>query len=110
MIDFPTIISASVVLVGFLTGIASFLPKGLQEEWEAYMFFLLPPPILYLLTAVFSASENPFAITLFIFSTWVLIVMFTLLIVWKSVEIQHERKAKELLRKKSPSLWAQLDD
>ena len=110
MIDFPTVVSASVVLVGFLLGIASFLPKGLQEEWAAFMFFLLPPPLLFLLTTVLSASEDPLGVTLFIISTWVLMVMFTLLIVWKAVEMRHERKAKELLRRKSLFLWSLIDD
>jgi hypothetical protein len=110
MIDFPTIISASVILDGFLLGLANFLPKGLQEEWEAFMFFLLPPPILFLVTTALAATEDPFAITLFTFSTWFLVIMFTLLGAWKAVEIRHERRAKEILRRKSPSLWSQLED
>ncbi|MDA4127639.1 MAG: hypothetical protein OK452_10655 [Thaumarchaeota archaeon] len=108
MTDFSAIMQTSVTLAGFLIGVNAFLPKGLEEEWFAYAFFLIPSPVLFLVTAALAAYTNDLALSLFSDSIVVLIILFVGLGVWSTWEKYTEHELKEKLRTRNPALFQAL--
>lgn len=99
---------ASVTLAGFLIGVNAFLPKGLEEEWFAYAFFLIPSPVLFLVSAALAAYTNDLALPLFSDSIVVLILLFVGLGIWSTWEKSTEHELKEKLRTRNPALFQAL--
>ena len=100
--------AASVTLAGFLIGVNAFLPKGLEEEWFAYAFFLIPSPVLFLVTAALAAQTNDLALPLFSDSIVVLILLFVGLGIWSTWEKYTEQQLKDRLRMRNPALFQAL--
>jgi hypothetical protein len=98
----------SVTLAGFLIGVNAFLPKGLEEEWYAYAFFLIPSPVLFLVTAALAACTNDLALPFFSDSIVVLILLFLGLGIWSAWEKYSENQLKEKLRARNPALFQAL--
>ena len=108
MIDLGSVLQTSVTLAGFLIGVSTFLPKGLDEEWFAYLLFLVPSPILFLITAALSAYGSDLALPFFIGSIVILISLFIGLGIWGALEKRAEQQLKERLRSRNPELFSAL--
>ncbi len=108
MTDFSSIMQTSVFLAGFLIGVNAFLPKGPEEEWYAYAFFLIPSPILFLVTAALAAYANDFALPFFSDSIVILILLFVGLGIWSTWEKYTEHQMKDKLRTRNPALFQAL--
>ena len=98
----------AVTLAGFLIGVNAFLPKGLDEEWFAYAFFLIPSPVLFLVTAALAANSSDLALPLFSGSLVVLILLFVSLGIWSTLEKHTEHQLKDRLRARNPALFQAL--
>lgn len=108
MTDFGSLLQTSVTLAGFLIGVNAFLPKGLEEEWFAYAFFLIPSPVMFLVTAALAAYSNDFALPFFSDSIIVLILLFVGLGIWSTWEKYAEHQMKDKLRTRNPGLFQTL--
>ena len=95
----------SATLAGFLIGVNAFLPKGLDEEWFAYALFLIPSPVLFMITAGLAAYSNDLALPSFSDSIIVLIPLFVGLGVWSSWEKHSEHQMKDRLGRRNPALF-----
>jgi hypothetical protein len=106
--DFGSILQTSVTLAGFLIGVNAFLPKGLEEEWYAYAFFLIPSPVLFLVTAALAASSNDLTLPFFSGSLVILILLFVGLGIWSTWEKSSEQQMKVKLSARNPALFRSL--
>jgi len=104
MTDFGSLLQSAVTLAAFLVGISAFLPKGLEDEWFAYFLFLVPSPVLFLITAALAAYDNYLALPFFAGSIGVLLVLFVGLGIWSSLEKHAEQQIKERVRTRNPRL------
>ena len=91
-----------------MVGVNAYLPKGLDDEWVAFTLFLVPAPVLYLVTAILAAYEYWLAYPLFLWSTILLIVLFITLGIWSGWEKRTERAIKQRLRKRNLALYGLL--
>ncbi len=105
MTDFGSILQSSVTLAGFLIGVNAFLPKGLEEEWYAYVLFLIPSPVLFLVDAVLAAYGVDLALPFFSGSLVVLVLLFVGLGIWSTWEKYAEHQMKDRLRKRNSPLF-----
>jgi hypothetical protein len=91
----------SATLAGFLIGVNAFLPKGLDEEWLACALFLIPSPVLFMITSALAAYSNDLALPFFSDSILVLILLFVGLGVWSSWEKYSEHQMKDRLGRRT---------
>lgn len=105
MTDFGSILQSAVTLAGFLMAVSAFLPKGLDEEWFAYFLFLVPSPVLFLITAALAAYSDDLALPFFDWSIVILLLLFIGLGTWSAFEKYSEHQMKERLRVRSPGLF-----
>jgi hypothetical protein len=108
--DFGSLLQTSVTLAGFLIGVNAFLPKGLEEEWYAYTFFLIPSPVLFLVTAGLAAYNIDLALPFFLGSVVILILLFVGLGIWSTWEKYSEQQMKDRLRARNPALLQALSE
>jgi hypothetical protein len=103
--DFGSLLQSAVTLASFLIGVSAFLPKGLEEEWYAYMLFLVPSPVLFLIDAVLAAYSNDLALPFFFGSVTVLALLFIGLGIWSTWEKYSEHHLKNKLRMRNSPLF-----
>jgi hypothetical protein len=103
--DFGSILQSSVTLAGFLIGVNAFLPKNLEEEWYAYVLFLVPSPVLFLIDAALAAYGNDLTLPFFTASVVLLILLFIGLGIWSTWEKYSEHQMKDRLRSRNPQLF-----
>lgn len=110
MIDFGSLLQASVTLAGFLIGVNAFLPRGLEEEWYAYALFLIPSPVLFLIDAFLAADGSDLAVPFFSASLAVLVLLFIGLGAWSTWEKYYEHQMKDRLRRRNSFLFQLLTE
>jgi hypothetical protein len=88
LIDYGSIVEASLIIAGFLIGIYALVPKEVQEQFIGYGSLLIPPHALFIITSIFAVLENPLAL-LFILSAIIEIVLFSIMVVWLVLIVRY---------------------
>lgn len=89
MTDYGSIVEASLIIAGFLIGIFTLVPKEVEEQFIGYGLLLIPPHILFIITSIFAVLGNPLALTLFILSVIIEIILFSIMVVWLVLTVRY---------------------
>lgn len=88
-IDFGAILQASLILAGFLITVFTIVPKEVEYEFSSFATLLIPPHVLFLITAMLAAVNNPLAILLFIISSVFEIIFFIIFVIILSLVARY---------------------